>query len=295
MEKINLKLFTKETNLSTTGVYMITHKNSNLKYVGSTFCKHGFAGRWKAHINGWKRGIGNVILLRIYNKYGIEGFNFSIIEVVEDEHIVRDRERFWIDYYDTYNNGANVSLDTYCPIKNYKHFPLTEEQKLKYMYASPTKKKIYVYDKTGNLLYIFPSSVACDRFFGLPKRRTNWIVNHPLRSIHKEYYPTKELKKNGWNPSEEKQKLLQNKAKRIAEKRKKEGSYNMTENQKNKIRLSSNKRILVKLYTINGEFVKEFNSLNECDDFLKLTRGTTSKVLKGKARTLKRKYIPKIT
>ena len=43
-----------------------------------------------------------------------------------------------------------------------------------------------------------------------------------------------------------------------------------------------------------GKEYKTFQSLNECDDYLHLTRGTTSKVLRGKAKTLKRKYIPKI-
>lgn len=66
---------------------------------------------------------------------------------------------------------------------------------------------------------------------------------------------------------------------------------------KNKIREGNKDRINVQLFNLDGTFYKSFISLNECDDFLELTRGTTSKVLKGKngAKTLRRKYIPKIT
>ena len=39
---------------------------------------------------------------------------------------------------------------------------------------------------------------------------------------------------------------------------------------------------------------RTFQSLNECDDYLELTRGTTSKVLNGKGKTLKKLYIPKL-
>lgn len=293
MEKINIKDFTDETDLKSNGVYLITHKDSNLKYIGSTFYKYGFSGRWRSHINGWKRGIGNVILLRIYNKYGLEGFKFQILEKITDESIVRDREKYWIDFYDTYNNGANISLDTYQSFKCYKHRPYTEKDKMKYLLSSPTRRKVYLYNKEGKLLYVFPSSVACDRFFNLEKRRTNWVINHPIRSICKgEYYPSYELKLKDWNPQLERQKIYKKRAIKIAENRKKNGTYWMDDEYKSKIRQSNSKKKSVKLVDLEGNLIKEFISLNECDDYLKLTRGSTSKVLKGKAKTLKRKYIP---
>lgn len=292
MEKLDIKKFTEETDLKANGVYMITHKNSNQKYIGSTFYKGGFAGRWRSHISSWRRGVGNVVLTRIYNKYGLDGFKFKIIEKVTDESIVRDRERYWIDYYDTYNNGANVALDTYQSFKYFKRKPYTQEDKLKYLLSSPTRKKVYLYDFEGKLLYIFPSSGACDRFFGLEKRRTNWAINHPLRSIYKKYYPSYEIKPENWSPREEKAKRMKERAIKIANNRKKNHTYLIDDEYKNKIRLSNPNKISVKLTDLNGNVIKTFNSLNECDDYLNMTRGSTSKVLKGKAKTLKRKYIP---
>ena len=61
---------------------------------------------------------------------------------------------------------------------------------------------------------------------------------------------------------------------------------------KDKIRLANKKRKSIMLKDVNGNIIKTFNSLNECDDYLGMTRGSTSKVLKGKAKMLKRKYIP---
>lgn len=53
MGKINLNEFTSETRIKETGVYMIIHLPTNIKYVGSTACSSGFSGRWKAHLNDY--------------------------------------------------------------------------------------------------------------------------------------------------------------------------------------------------------------------------------------------------
>ena len=293
MEKINLRDFTKETKLKENGVYLITHLPTNIKYVGSTFSPQGFSGRWRAHLNGLRRGVGNACLVNLYNKYGISGFRFSIIEVVENEKTARQRERYWIEYYDTYRNGANATLETEQPLKNIKHKRYSYEERYNIMLHSPTRKKVYLYNKNGKLLYVFPSSCACDRFFGLDKRRTNWVINHPLRSIcNRQYYPTYDLKPENWSPEKEQKEAYINRAIKTAISRKKNGTYWMDQEYKNKIREGNKSKKSVMLTTLDGSIVNTFKSLNECDDSLHLTRGTTSKVLKGKAKTLKRKYIP---
>lgn len=293
MEKINLKEFTNETRLKENGVYLITHIPTGIKYVGSTFSPQGFSGRWRAHLNGLRRGIGNACLLHLYNKYGISGFRFSIIEIVKDNKLARQRERYWIEYYDTYKNGANATLETEQTLKGVKHRNYTQEEKISIMLNSPTRKKVYLYNKEGKLLYVFPSTCSCDRFFGLEKRRTNWVVNHPLRSIcNRQYYPSYSLKSEDWNPEKERKEACIRRAKKTALTRKKNGTYWMDQEYKNKIREGNPVRKSIALTTLDGNIVRTFKSLNECDDYLSLTRGATSKVLKGKAKTLKRKYIP---
>lgn len=287
-----VKDFTDEINLKDKGVYLITHKSTDIKYIGST--STFFQERWRAHLNGLKRGIGNRVLINIYNKYGIEGFKFSILESMNGAEIstIRERERYWIEYYNTYKNGANCTLETENAFISYDRLPYTEEDRIKYMLTSPTKKKVYLYDKKGTLLYVFPSSAACDRFLGLPKRRTNWAINHPLMCLKKEYYASYEEKE--WNPEEEKHKRKLQAARKTAEIRKANGTYKVSNLQKHQIRINNPKRKRVALYTLSGEYVREFNSLNECDDWLNLYRGTTSKVFRGLTKVLRKKYIPKL-
>lgn len=47
----------------------------------------------------------------------------------------------------------------------------------------------------------------------------------------------------------------------------------------------------VDLYTKEGEFIKGFNSLKECAEFLNVAWVTISKHVQGKIKTIHRKYI----
>ena len=43
------------------------------------------------------------------HKYGIENFEFSIVEEC-DKSLLDDRECYWIRFYDSYNNGYNATI-----------------------------------------------------------------------------------------------------------------------------------------------------------------------------------------
>lgn len=291
---IKVTNFTNESNLYDKGVYLIKHKDTNLIYIGSTFQKNGFIGRWRSHLNGFLRGKGNRVLLNIYNKYGIEGFTFCIIERLNSstEKEIRIREQYWIDYYNSYKNGANCTRNTDSAFDGFKRLPNTPEKCKMYSNKCTTKKPVYVYNKIGELIYTFESGVACDKYFGFKKGRTSDYISYN-KSYKGEYYFSKEIK--DWSPLEDKIRRKLESAKKVSELRKKKGNYNISKEQKIKIRNSNPIKKKVLLYTLDNSFFKSFSSMNECDDFLKLTRGSTSKVLKGKAKTLKRMYIPKIT
>ena len=290
---IQIKHFTKETMLNSKGVYLISHKCTTIKYVGSTCCAGGFKDRWKRHLNGLIRGIGNKILLNIYHKYGIDGFTFSILEVLDtcNEKEIRTRELFWINQLNTYYDGANCSLDTNCSFKLSKHYPLTEAHKLKLKESSPSRKKVYMYNLEGTLLNTFESSVDADRFLGLRKGRISDKISRKIfyKGIYYfSYFPIDFI------PGELKKKRNLERAKKTVNTHKENG-WEVSKKQREKLRLNNPNSIKIELYNINtGEVLKKFYSLNECDDYLHLTRGATSKVLKGKAKTLKRKYLPKI-
>ena len=48
-------------------------------------------------------------LYKAFNKYGLENFTFEEIEEVENSEL-DIREKYWINYYDSYNNGYNSTL-----------------------------------------------------------------------------------------------------------------------------------------------------------------------------------------
>ena len=272
---IDLTEFTEETDLDSKGVYLITHKQSKIKYVGST--TKSFSFRWRHHLYGFNKSKGNKVLLNVCNKHGIEGFRFEIIEKIEDTEQIADRELYWIKYYDTYrtSHGANISLDTRQPLNDIIREPLTEEQKENHRKACVNKKETFVYDKEGNLYKVFESSAACDRFFGIKKGYTSQIISGVggRRRIQHHFIPSHEyIEKESFH------------------------SYKPKRETSKKHRSTIPTKIKCSLYEKDThEKVSDFESMNECDEYLGLAKGSTSRHLKGQRKFLRRKYYVKIT
>lgn len=125
--KFNIKEI--KNSPKTTGVYKIYFKNSenNNVYIGSCSNKNGFYDRWKSHKSALvKNKKHNPILQHAYNKYGKENIIFEIIEECEPS-LCLEREQYYIDLYDSYNNGYNAR-----PLSsNNGGFIHSEETKLK--------------------------------------------------------------------------------------------------------------------------------------------------------------------
>lgn len=87
-------------------IYKIYNDINDLLYIGKT---NGTIGeRWSKHIWSAQHKPNNYKLYNAMNKYGID--NFHIIELEQcNPDIVSDRERYWIKYYDSYNNGYNLT------------------------------------------------------------------------------------------------------------------------------------------------------------------------------------------
>ena len=82
-------------------IYKITNDINNQVYIGLT--TRSIEQRWKEHIRHKSSSIDNAI-----QKYGIAHFSVEEIEECPDE-IIDEREVYWIDFYDTYNNGYNAT------------------------------------------------------------------------------------------------------------------------------------------------------------------------------------------
>lgn len=89
------------------GIYCIENKANGKKYVGKSI---DIKKRWNNHIAQLRNNSHpNEYLQRSWNKYGEEMFDFCVLEVCESE-ILNDREKYWIDYYDSFLNGYNLTL-----------------------------------------------------------------------------------------------------------------------------------------------------------------------------------------
>ena len=88
------------------GIYKITNKITNHSYIGlSTHIED----RWDYHKNpyNWQRE-NNKVLYQAIQKYGIDNFEFTILEECSPEEL-SDKEKYYIDLYDTYHNGYNMT------------------------------------------------------------------------------------------------------------------------------------------------------------------------------------------
>ena len=97
-------------NLSKKGIYRIYCKTSGKSYVGSTW--RTFKIRWKQHLRLLNNNKHHSIeLQRAFNKYGTDNFYLEILEIIENEENLLEREAFYINKYDCINNGYNENSD----------------------------------------------------------------------------------------------------------------------------------------------------------------------------------------
>lgn len=96
------------------GIYKITNNINGKCYIGKS---NNIDRRFRDHkrlafTEGHKEY--DKALYQAFRKYGLENFTFEIIEFIEDENdyenISGNREKYWIEFYDSYNNGYNESL-----------------------------------------------------------------------------------------------------------------------------------------------------------------------------------------
>lgn len=89
------------------GIYCISNVLTQKKYIGKST---DIIRRWKEHksCSEWKRNP-NKALYKDFQNIGIEYFSFQILEECPRE-CLNNREKYWIEYYNTFYNGYNGTL-----------------------------------------------------------------------------------------------------------------------------------------------------------------------------------------
>lgn len=89
------------------GIYKITNNINGHSYIGQSI---HIEERFKEHKKpyNWEREK-NKPLYIAFQKYGLENFSFDIIEECQPNQL-DIKEQYWIEYYNTYQNGYNVTV-----------------------------------------------------------------------------------------------------------------------------------------------------------------------------------------
>lgn len=89
-------------------IYKITNTLNDKVYIGQTI--KTVQKRFTQHKNNSnKEYFSQIVLYKAFNKYGIENFICEEIEEVPNNKL-DEREKYWIEYYDSYFNGYNSTL-----------------------------------------------------------------------------------------------------------------------------------------------------------------------------------------
>lgn len=100
-------------------IYKITNKINGKSYIGQTI--QNVKERFYQHCaTKCSQAILNMVIHKAINKYGKSNFTIEVIEEVESTNL-NDRERYWIRYYDSYNNGYNSTEGGQNGIKLFKN------------------------------------------------------------------------------------------------------------------------------------------------------------------------------
>lgn len=91
------------------GIYIIKNKLNNLVYVGQSV---DIVCRWYAHRQSARNREDQSHYTKIHramNTLGIDNFYYEVLEECGYKEL-NDREIYWIKYYNSYNNGYNMTL-----------------------------------------------------------------------------------------------------------------------------------------------------------------------------------------
>ena len=158
------------------GIYKITNLINNKSYIGQSV---DINRRFRSH-KSYPFEKSNYPLYRAFKKYGIDNFSFEILEECPIEEL-NEKEIYYINYYDTYNNGYNQTTGGQGNSNNIVKLSC-EDVNIIYdllLYSSISQKEIAQMFQVGN------DTIS---EINQGKTRINPKLSYPLRVNQKKYY-----------------------------------------------------------------------------------------------------------
>ena len=195
-------------------IYKITNLVNDKKYIGKTTLT--IEARWKKHCYEVYRNKYQYTLYKAIRKYGIENFSIEQIEEVEDIQL-NEREKYWIQYFNTYSGNGKGYNDTYggegnskidketvfwlwdngfsikqitdetghdrssirAILQGYENYSIEESNRRgDAIQAKNRWKKIKQYSVEGKLLNIYDNAHEAERQTGISNKTIWYAVNH---------------------------------------------------------------------------------------------------------------------
>jgi group I intron endonuclease len=132
------------------GIYKITQKSTGRVYIGQTKMK--FKKRYWHH--KWKLNNGrhdNKFLQNAWIKYGEDDFEFEVIESIDRNDDMNEKEIMYINKYDSYHNGFNLTVGgdgkKGCPMPEHSKRIVGEKNRIKISgrkHNEETKRKMSI-------------------------------------------------------------------------------------------------------------------------------------------------------
>ena len=182
-------------------IYKITNIQNNKVYIGQTI--RPIKDRFNRHINDALNNIIDTHFARAIRKYGKENFQIETIDMAQNQNELNEKERYWIQYYNSVKEGYNET-DAISKCGGNTYQSKTEEEmniikdkirQTKTGAKNPMARKIKRINILTNEVEIFDTVISCAKACGIQNGKTSITtrLNGQVKSPYKkqwlfEYY-----------------------------------------------------------------------------------------------------------